>query len=51
MKKAVVLIIGVLVYLWFLQAAQDVAASQLTELQYLYTSSGAQAAAISNPNR
>ncbi len=51
MKKVVVLIIGALIYVYFLQVGQDAAMSAVTETQYLYTSTEAQAAAISSSNR
>jgi hypothetical protein len=51
MKKVVVLIIGALIYIYFLQIGQDAAQAGLVQTQYLYTSAQAQAAAISSSDR
>jgi len=51
MKKVVVLIIGVGVYVYFLQVGQDAATAGLVNIQYLYTSANAQSAAIAGSDR
>jgi hypothetical protein len=51
MKKAFVLILGLLVYVAFLDTGKRVADREMLHLQYLYTSAGAQAAAISSASR
>jgi len=51
MKKVVVLIIGAVIYVYFLQVGEDAANGALAQTQYLYTSANAQAAAIASSNR
>ena len=51
MKKAVVLVIGAVVYLWFVQVGKDVAMRELNHVENLYTTAGAQASAIASSNR
>lgn len=51
MKKALVLIIGVGIYVWFLQLGQAVAERELNHVQNLYTDSQAHAEALVSSNR
>ena len=45
MKNAIVLIVGVLVYLGFVRYERQIAYQELNHLQYLYTTDTAQATA------
>lgn len=51
MKKALVLVIAAMIYLYFVQVGHDVATRELIHVENLYTSSSAQAAAIASSNR
>lgn len=51
MKKALVLLVGAVIYLFFLQTGHDVARRELTHVENLYTSASARAAAIASSNR
>jgi hypothetical protein len=51
MKKALVLLAGATIYVLFLHWERDVALSQLSHVQNLYTSANVEALAISSSNR
>ena len=51
MKKASALIIGVMLYVYFVHLGNDVAMRELTHVGDLYTAAGADAAAIASSNR
>ena len=51
MKKASALIVGVMLYVYFVQTGHDVATRELIHVQNLYTTAGADAAAIASSNR